>query len=96
MKDQLQYCVNILSVNLDQDDVQNFFLEISEHLEEGHQDVVLDILQYFLKNTSLDFLEYFIDIFESIVPLIANRDDKTVQKVNEIIETVLNFEDESG
>jgi hypothetical protein len=51
-------------------------------LEEGHQDVVLDILQYFLKNTSLDFLEYFIDIFENIVPLIANRDDKTVQRVN--------------
>lgn len=85
--------MNLLCVNITQDDIQNFFIEVLENFEEGKEEIVLDLVHYFLKNTSLDFLDYFMDIFENIVPIIASRDDKIAQKVNAILEIVLNLED---
>ena len=85
--------MNLLCVNITQDDVQNFFIEVLEKFEEGKEEILLDLLYYFLKNTSLEFMEYFMDIFENIVPIIATRDVKIAHKVNSILEIVLSLED---
>ena len=64
-----------------------------DNFEEGKEEIVLDLVHYFLKNTSLEFMEYFMDIFENIVPIIATRDVKIALKVNAILEIVLSLED---
>ena len=97
LKQSIIYCVNQLSIHLDETKLAQFFhscyqLIESRHLKTEKEKVYygLEVLHFYFHNTSHDFFSHIQTILINISVYLTSDDPKIIENVNEILKSIFN------
>ena len=97
--ESLIYCLNQLTVNLEQDFVSDFLNDCLAQVRNYHSKndqkllIILRIMQYFYHNASVDFTDFIHETLELIVPLLFIKKKAFYDVLSELLKSLLTIQD---